>query len=224
MNLLYYLQFYFNSIFSFIMIGSYTAYLDLTNKSLENRIQNNDHKKMITTYKKIVPLVSFNLFISLFCLSYFFIKYIEYFNCMYYPDLYSIPKFIFFRYFVDVPFYFAHKLFHTRYLYKYHKIHHIIKAPVGISAFYMHPIDFIFGNIIPIFVPFIFLRLDYLTIHLWIILTIFNTVYESHGGFTNLSEFHDIHHKQSRYNFGTNVFMDNLFKTKKELTHSNIII
>ena len=113
--------------------------------------------------------------------------------------------------------YLAHKLFHTKYFYKFHKVHHQIKAPIGISAIYLHPIDLIFGNIIPIFVPFILLKPDFITIHLFNFFTIFNTIYESHGGFENLSEFHDIHHKLSRYNFGTDVFMDRLFKTRREL-------
>jgi|TARA_Y100000389_G_C17451788_1_gene515384 sterol desaturase/sphingolipid hydroxylase (fatty acid hydroxylase superfamily) len=218
MNLLYYLQFYINSLISFLIIGTYTAYIDFSDKALENRIQHNDIIKIKNIYKKVIPLVSFNLFINTLFLSYFFIKFIEYSNCSYYPDIYSIPKFFFYRYFVDVPFYLAHKLFHTRFLYKYHKVHHEIKEPIGISAFYLHPIDFIFANILPIHFLFVLLKPDFITLHLWNIITIFNTIYESHGGFSNLSEFHDIHHKLSRYNFGTNVFMDKLFKTKRELT------
>jgi sterol desaturase/sphingolipid hydroxylase (fatty acid hydroxylase superfamily) len=216
MNLLYYFQFYINSIISFIIASGYTTYIDFSSKGLSNRVQHNDIKKIKDIYNDVLPLVIFNLFISNLCLSYLFLKIIEYNNCSYYPDIYSIPKFIFFRYFVDVPFYVSHKLFHTKLLYRYHKVHHQIKAPIGISALYLHPIDLIFGNIIPIFIPFILIKPDFITLHLWTFLIVFNTIYESHGGFSDLSEFHDTHHKLSRYNFGTNFIMDKLFKTEKK--------
>ena len=217
MNLLYYLQFYFSSIFSFIIAGGYTTYIDFSSKALRNKIQHNDRNDILNTYHKVIPLVFFNLFITFLFLSFIFVNFIEYVNCPYYPNRFSIYKLLFYKFFVDIPFYLAHKLFHTKYLYRFHKVHHQIKAPIGISALYLHPVDLIFGNIIPIFVPFILLKPDFITIHLFNFLTIFNTIYESHGGFENLSEFHDIHHKLSRYNFGTDVFMDRLFKTRREL-------
>ena len=218
MNILYFLQYYFNSIISFSIIGLYTAYIDFSDKALDNRIQHNDKNKIISIYKKVLPLVLYNLFIISFYLSLFIIYFMEYMECPYYPNRYSLVKFFFFRYIVDLPFYLAHRLFHSKYFYKYHSIHHQVKAPIGISAYYIHPFDFIFGNILPIFIPFILLQPDYITLHIWTFSTIFNTVYDSHGGFSNLSEFHDLHHKYSRCNFGTNVFMDKYFKTKKELT------
>ena len=122
------------------------------------------------------------------------------------------------RYLTDFFFYSIHRLMHTKYFYKFHKIHHEIKAPIGITAFYMHPIDYIFGNLLPIYLPTLIVQADLITMHIWIILSVGNSVIVSHGGFLDKSEFHDDHHKYFKYNYGTEMFMDDLFKTKKELT------
>lgn len=217
MNIIYYLQFYINTIISYCVFGGYTFYLDYKNKNFNNKIQHKDKEKILNIYKKVLPLVFFNIFVTTFFFSLFYIYLIEYYNLKYFPENYTIGifKLFFMRYFVDIPFYLCHRLFHYPYLYKYHKVHHEIKAPIGISAAYSHPIDYIFGNLIPIFIPFLFLKVDYVFLHIWAIFTIFTTIYESHGGFKNLSEFHDIHHKYFKYNFGTDFIMDSIFKTKR---------
>lgn len=218
MNYLYYLQFYFNGIISFLLGAMYTMYIDFSNTALENRTQHIDQNKIINTYKKVTKLVLFNVLVTNLFISFVLFNLIEYLNCSYYFNIYSFPKLFIYKYLVDIPFYMFHKLFHNKYLYKYHKVHHEIKAPIGISAFYQHPIDYIFGNSLPIYIPFILMTPDFISIHIWTFFTIFATMYESHGGFSNLSEFHDLHHKLFKYNFGTNEFMDKLFKTKKVLT------
>jgi len=217
MNTLYYLQFYFTTIFSFLIVGYYTTSIDFSKKSLDNRIQHDNTQKLINIYWKIIPLVLFNLFITSLVFNLIIFKLLHYNNNPYYPIRlsYSLFKLSFYKYFVDIPFYISHRLFHTKYLYKYHKKHHEIKAPVGISALYSHPIDYIFGNLVPIFIPLIFLNIDFVSLHIWTFFTIFATIYESHGGFENLSEFHDFHHKYFKYNFGTNVFMDKILDTYK---------
>ena len=217
MNILYYLQFYLNTIFSFFIFGYYTIYIDFSKKSLENRIQHDNKKKILNIYWKIIPLVLFNLFITTFIFSIMTFSLLHYNNNPYYPTKlsYSLFKLFIYKYVVDIPFYIGHRLFHTKYLYKYHKKHHEIKAPIGISALYSHPIDYIFGNLIPVFVPLILFNADFVSLHIWTFFTIFTTIYESHGGFSNLSEFHDFHHKYFRFNFGTNFFMDKLLNTYK---------
>jgi sterol desaturase/sphingolipid hydroxylase (fatty acid hydroxylase superfamily) len=50
----------------------------------------------------------------------------------------------------DFTFHLAHKMLHSRFLYPYiHKVHHTHKTTIGIAAEYAHPIEFIFGNMIP---------------------------------------------------------------------------
>ena len=114
----------------------------------------------------------------------------------------------------DIFFYTGHKLFHHPKLYKkYHKKHHEITAPIGISALYMTPPDLYFGNIIPVYLPMIILSAHPYTIYLWMILTTVNTVVLAHSGFKNLAEFHDIHHKYFTKNYGINIFMDKILGT-----------
>ena len=217
MNILYYLQFYFTTIASFFLFGGYTICIDLSNKSLDNRIQHDNRRTLFNIYLKIIPLVLFNLFVTTPIFNFIIFQLLHYNNNPYYPKIlsHSLLKLLFYKYFVDIPFYIGHRIFHSKYLYKYHKKHHEIKAPVGISALYSHPIDYVFGNLVPVFVPLILFNADFVSLHIWTFFTIFATIYESHGGFKNLSEFHDFHHKYFKYNFGTNVFMDKILNTYK---------
>ena len=103
---------------------------------------------------------------------------------------------------IDPFFYFFHKCFHNKYLYKYHKVHHEIKNPYGFSSFYMHELDFMFGNVLPSFIPLIILSSTSTTVKIWIFITVTNTVLISHSGFDKISNFHDNHHKYTYYNYG----------------------
>ena len=50
----------------------------------------------------------------------------------------------------DFLFYWIHRLFHHKYLYKYfHKKHHEYKYPVAIAVEWVHPVEEIFANTIP---------------------------------------------------------------------------
>jgi len=48
-------------------------------------------------------------------------------------------------------FYYSHRLFHHRRLYKYiHKKHHEWIAPIAIIAIYCHPLEHVFSNLLPL--------------------------------------------------------------------------
>lgn len=118
--------------------------------------------------------------------------------------------------FTDILFYFFHRILHIPKLYMlFHKKHHEIISPVGMSAIYMTIVDLYVGNIIPVYLPLYFVRASTLTTKIWLILTTVNTVFLAHSGFENLSDFHDKHHSLFNYNFGTNFFMDRLCGTYK---------
>ena len=50
----------------------------------------------------------------------------------------------------DLTFHFTHRFLHWKKIYpSIHKIHHTHINTVGIAAEYAHPLEFIFGNLIP---------------------------------------------------------------------------
>lgn len=50
----------------------------------------------------------------------------------------------------DFCFYWSHRTFHTKWLYKHiHKRHHEFVVPVCFASHYAHPIEVILGNVIP---------------------------------------------------------------------------
>lgn len=117
---------------------------------------------------------------------------------------------------VDLFFYSFHRLFHLEYFYAYHKKHHEIHAPVGVTALYMHPVDVYFGNVIPIVLPAVIFKIHPYTFYFWIFSAIFNTVCFAHSGYQKISDFHDGHHALFNKNYGTDVFMDRLLGTFKK--------
>lgn len=113
----------------------------------------------------------------------------------------------------DFFFYILHRLFHTKYLYKYHNKHHQLNTPIGMGAFYMSGIDLYFGNLLPIIAGPILISATSLTVHIWIFITITNTIILSHTNYKNWSEFHDNHHVYRTCNYGIGGLMDYIFGT-----------
>ena len=114
----------------------------------------------------------------------------------------------------DVFFYTIHYMFHNKYLYYYHKIHHTYKYTYGMGAIYAHPIEFFLANLVPVALPmFIF------GIPLWlcdriVFFATFYTITISHGGFkTTLGASHLNHHLKFKYNYGL-LKMDKVMGTK----------
>ena len=115
----------------------------------------------------------------------------------------------------DILFYIFHRIFHCKYLYRFHKVHHEFKKPIALSGLYLHPIDYVIGNIIPIFFTILYLESSLFILHIWIFLVVSGIIIESHRGKKDLSEYHDIHHKYFKYNYGTNIAIsDIIFGTK----------
>ncbi len=183
----------------------YSEYLGLTKKS-------KNIKTVINIFKKTVKTVFMNVFIYsipfIYISSYFLNlrnKKFSYFDSA--KDLFISS------YLIDIFFYFTHYLLHNKYLYIFHKKHHEIKEPIGMTALYAHIVDYYFSNLIPVLLPMVILSSTYVTIHLWIFLSILSTIIESHTSYENLSNFHLNHHKYFNYNYGVGGKLDKLLGT-----------
>jgi sterol desaturase/sphingolipid hydroxylase (fatty acid hydroxylase superfamily) len=171
-------------------------------------------KEILNVYYKSLPLVLLNMFISVpvsLLVSQYFFGFLSPFN---YYQIYHIPVFFIL---IDPTFFTFHRLFHTVKfldLYKYHKVHHQIPRPVGITSLYLHPVDLIFGNILPLFLPVFIIRSSMPLLYFWTAFTVFETTYISHSGIKNRAENHDMHHKLTIFNYGSGLyFMDRIFNT-----------
>lgn len=187
--------------------------IDISQIFKNYKIQQKPSKKIIGYYKKCLPTVLYNMLIMLFPATTFLAIFTNF-----YSQEFNIIKLIFDFIIgmgiVDILFYFFHRIFHTKMFYSYHKQHHELTAPVCIGAAYASVSEFYLADLLPIYAPMILLSSDNLTVCIWIALTTFSTVGMAHSGFKRISQYHDRHHTTQGKNYGLNLFMDRLFKTK----------
>lgn len=123
----------------------------------------------------------------------------------------------------DFAFYWIHRAVHTPFFYKHiHKRHHEFKVPIGMSSIYAHPLEYIFGNLVPYVAVFKLLgsRTHIATFFIWYfscfnfrtILRNFETV-DGHSGYefsfspfrliplSGSSEYHFYHHSNNLGNY-----------------------
>ena len=109
--------------------------------------------------------------------------------------------------FGEIWFYTLHRLMHTKYLYKYHKMHHEVKETIGIRALYAHPFDAIIVNMGSIYVLHLLLQFSAFQVYLVGTCATINTIINSHSS-KRQNLFHQIHHLKFNVNFGLDIFMD----------------
>jgi sterol desaturase/sphingolipid hydroxylase (fatty acid hydroxylase superfamily) len=177
----------------------------------KHRIKKENKKEILDNYKKSLGYVTSNIVTAKIYLD----------SCEYYLEgkernNYGMLTDIFIWLIsTDILFYSLHRLFHTKYLYYFHKIHHQYVNTYGITSIYGHPIDFIFTNLIPISFAPIMLNFDDITITHIIIFSVFFTVVISHGGYSFLPIGHLNHHIYGKFNYGlaiTDRAMNTFFK------------
>ena len=209
---------YFTFLFTYIICSTYCLIYDLyflKEKKINNHVINKNER--INQYKKILPTVLLNMFITIPPIAYasqkIYDPIIEYekFNI-----IYCILRLFIANYLIDFFFFTCHKLMHTKKLYKWsHKKHHEFKYPVGAEALYLHWLDLYIGNGIPLNLPILIIPGAHIyTWILWMISIIGSTVLRAHSSFNN-NESHLAHHIYFNINFGTGMYMDKLFKTNK---------
>jgi sterol desaturase/sphingolipid hydroxylase (fatty acid hydroxylase superfamily) len=197
-------------------VASFFAFKDdLDSKTVYIQNDKSRRKDILNIYKKALPLVLFNTFVSIPIILLIF----QNFHFILTPlNMYHLLHIPIGGILIDFVFYLFHYLFHTKKflnLYKYHKVHHQITRPVSITSMYLHPIDLLFGNILPLFLPMLILRTSFLILYFWVFYVIFETTLYAHGGHTHHDGYnHDIHHKYFKYNYGSGMCLsDKLFGT-----------
>jgi len=115
--------------------------------------------------------------------------------------------------FGEIWFYSFHRLLHLKLLYKYHKTHHEITNTIGMFALYAHPFDAIVVNLGSIYA--LHTILEFSALHVFIVgsYATINTVLHSHSSIASNAP-HQLHHSRFNVNYGLNLFMDKLFKTR----------
>lgn len=119
---------------------------------------------------------------------------------VWYVQVAQIPVFYFI---LSTIFYYVHRILHLPYFYKrIHKIHHSWQTPIGCAAIYAHPIEHLFNNILPVFIPTLIMRIHPMYFNVIVFITTMNSV-NVHSGynFVNAQE-HDDHHKHFLCNYG----------------------
>ena len=85
----------------------------------------------------------------------------------------------------DMTFHCSHRLLHLRAIYPFiHKIHHEHKVTIGLATSHAHPVEFIFGNLLPVAVGPLILgtRMHFVTAFTWYMLRIYESI-DGHSGY-----------------------------------------
>ena len=84
--------------------------------------------------------------------------------------------------FGELWFYVLHRINHTRTLYQYiHKIHHKDPNPIGILAFYSHPLECLFVNVFSSYIIHYFYTVSLFQYIFFITFVNINTIFYSHS-------------------------------------------
>ena len=118
-------------------------------------------------------------------------------------------------------FYAFHGLLHwSPFLYKsIHKIHHRYTAPTAMTCVYAHPLEFVFGNVLPIYLGPILCNSHPITCYLWWGLAMLGTC-KGHSGYTIMGhrDDHEDHHVLYQYNYGGMGLLDRILGTTPPTT------
>ena len=137
---------------------------------------------------------------------------------------------MFFMFVEDFCFYWTHRMLHHRAIYPYiHKMHHTYSTTVGIAAEYAHPVEFVFGNMLPTAAGPALLgpNVHLYTVLAWYVIR-FGETLDGHCGyefswspfrlipFSGSAEYHDFHHSANVGNYGSFFSIwDSVFGTNK---------
>lgn len=223
-----------------IFVSSYTLFsfacylLDTSNilKKIINKryymslskINSKDIKYLESLYKKYLPRVVFNVVILSYLCGIIQYHFIQYFNPILllnntldtFNPIRAMLEYYLSLFLTEFTFYTCHRITHLPCCYKYiHKKHHEVKNCIGMAAVYTDSLDFFFGNFLPIFFHTSLIMSHQYTFYIWVVKTVYGTIISSHSGYQEVSDYHDIHHTQFKYNYGSgDGYMDKLMGTE----------
>ncbi|KAK3093730.1 hypothetical protein FSP39_019372 [Pinctada imbricata] len=136
------------------------------------------------------------------------------------PDLWRLPyELLACTIISEVIFYYTHRILHTPFFYKWaHKKHHEWTEPLGLTAFYAHPFEFVFSNLTTVVFPPIIIGSCFPNTLIWMMAALFTTIVHHSGyhlPFLPSPEFHDFHHVKFLGNYGILGFLDGFHGTDK---------
>lgn len=174
----------------------------------ESRVKIKSKELILKDYKKMFPICLFNLLFSSIPI---------YLGEIYLSNKkrnnnYFMLNFLIWLFYSDLLFYFIHKSFHSKFLYKYHKLHHEFEYTYGMGSFYSSLPDFVFANLFPIIIPLLILKPNDIFIKFISFFATSYTVIISHGGYKILYQSHLKHHIYKKINYGLAV-SDRFFGT-----------
>lgn len=168
-------------------------------RNYQTKHKNKNSEKSVN-FTNLISLVRKNMFWTLlFQYVFYFI-----FSPFRFDPGFRLYRFVISALITEIIFFTMHKIFHSRKLYKYHKVHHEITKPCALSAMYCHPLEAIFCNQMATIVGPIITCMSFQENIIWSILISINTLKAHSGlrwnGFN--SRYHDIHHQHQYKNYG----------------------
>lgn len=119
----------------------------------------------------------------------------------------------------DILFFAMHHTMHRPWFFRrIHSKHHEYKESIAIATHYVHYVEHIFGNLLPVFAGVIILQPHPYVVLFWILIVVINALH-THSGFAfpfmSYSVHHDWHHYYVNGSFSAVGLMDQIFGTDK---------